>query len=368
MNPAVKVCHFTSVHPWNDIRIFEKECVGLAEAGFDVHLVSPNAVEGTHKGVHVHSVVPTSSGRIYRMLKLSKLVYEKALVIDADIYHFHDPELLPYGRKLQKKGKKVIYDSHEDVPADILHKYWIKPHFIRQLISKIYNLYEKNTVKKLSGLISVVEIITDKFINKNKATIKNFPAIKHFVTGGSERENTVIYSGGLMRIRGIKEIIQSLAYLTDKPKIILFGKWESEEYMQECMVLPEWKFIDFRGFVPVEETYREMAKAKIGLTLLQPVGQNLYSLPIKTFEYMASGLVSINSNFPYWKELFGDSALFVNPNDPEAIANKIEAVLSDDLFRMTLANKGKNLVNTSCNWESEKLKLIEFYQKIYNQP
>lgn len=37
-----KVCYFTSKDA-NDTRVFHKECVSLAKAGYDVTLVCPNA-------------------------------------------------------------------------------------------------------------------------------------------------------------------------------------------------------------------------------------------------------------------------------------------------------------------------------------
>ena len=52
-----------------------------------------------------------------------------------DIYHFHDPGLLPASLLLRLFGKKVIYDVHEDVPRDILLKTWI-PALIRGLVAK----------------------------------------------------------------------------------------------------------------------------------------------------------------------------------------------------------------------------------------
>lgn len=358
------VCHLTSVHHWNDIRIFQKECTALAEAGFEVHLVAANGVNGIYNGVQIHNVEYKSSGRFDRMRNLAKKVYEMAKEIDADIYHFHDPELLPYGLKLQKQGKKVIYDVHEDVPADIHHKYWIKPEFIRTLLSFLYNRYEKSTAKRLSGVISVVEVITDKFQNNNKTTIKNFPSLPNFKPDESVRKNDVIYAGGLMRKRGIKEIIQAIGLTQTKPRLIIYGKWDSAEYENECMNLPEWKYVDFRGYVPLEETYKAMASAKVGLCLPADVGQNRYSLPIKSFEYMASGLAAVNSNFPFWEKLFGETAIYVNPSDIKLIAEAIDKLLLDEAYCKKLSENGRDLVLNSYNWEAEKEKLITFYHQI----
>ena len=36
----MKACHMTSAHNQEDIRIFYKECVSLASAGYDVYQIS----------------------------------------------------------------------------------------------------------------------------------------------------------------------------------------------------------------------------------------------------------------------------------------------------------------------------------------
>jgi hypothetical protein len=36
----MKICHLTTVHPSDDVRIFHKECVSLSKHNFDVTLIS----------------------------------------------------------------------------------------------------------------------------------------------------------------------------------------------------------------------------------------------------------------------------------------------------------------------------------------
>ena len=97
MSAKVRVCHFTSIHPAGDTRIFVKECTSLAKAGYEVFLVAVNVKEQLINGVQVVNVNAPESGRINRMLFTTKKVYEKALELNADIYHFHDPELILTG-------------------------------------------------------------------------------------------------------------------------------------------------------------------------------------------------------------------------------------------------------------------------------
>ena len=131
----MKVCHMTSVHESTDDRIFLKECVSLAKAGYDTYQVAYG--ESFEKdGVKTIGLGKRASGRIKRILVSSRKVYQEALKIDADIYHVHDPELLPYAVKLKKRGKKVIFDSHEDIPRQILAKEWL-PDVFRNIVSKL---------------------------------------------------------------------------------------------------------------------------------------------------------------------------------------------------------------------------------------
>ena len=103
-----RVVNLTSAHPRLDTRIFVKICSSLAKAGYDVSLVVADGKSYEEKNKVKIFDVGKASGRLSRMLKSSALVYKKALKLNADIYHIHDPELLPYAYLLKLKGKIVI--------------------------------------------------------------------------------------------------------------------------------------------------------------------------------------------------------------------------------------------------------------------
>lgn len=118
----IKLCHLTSVHSRFDIRIFHKECASLARKGFMVNLVVADGKgDEVNNGVAIHDV-GSSNGRFDRMRRAPNRVLKKALSLDAEIYHFHDPELIPVGLGLKRHGKKVVFDVHEDYVSQIREK------------------------------------------------------------------------------------------------------------------------------------------------------------------------------------------------------------------------------------------------------
>ena len=99
----MKIAHISTVHPAFDGRIFHKECTTLAQAGHDVHLIIQHTKAEVVNGVKIVPL-PKFSNRINRIIEGNKLALQRALEIDAQVYHFHDPELLPVGLKLKKQG------------------------------------------------------------------------------------------------------------------------------------------------------------------------------------------------------------------------------------------------------------------------
>lgn len=226
----MKICHLTSAHSQEDIRIFHKECCSLAKAGYEVYQISCG--EDYHKsGIRLIGVGSQESGRMRRMTQSANKVYRAARKLNADIYHFHDPELLPYGLKLKKTGKKVIFDSHEDIPAQIMDKAWI-PVPLRKIVACVYKIYETYVVKQLDAVVAATPHIAESFKGRCKkvVVVNNYPKlddIKFHETPFSEREPIICYAGSINELRGEEIMIEAMKNVDGQ--LIIAGEHEIME-------------------------------------------------------------------------------------------------------------------------------------------
>lgn len=363
----MKICQFTTVHPRNDVRVFYKTCVALASAGHDVTLVVADGLGNEKRqGVQIIDIGNLRLRRISRYFKGRKVMLRQVLQLDADVYQFHDPELLGVGVKLKELGKKVVFDSHEDVPKQILYKSWLGPLFLRKIIARIYNKQEKSKVKKLDGLISVIDEITEKFTCQKKITIRNFPTIDTWRSNAQDldkREDWIVYVGSLTIERGVVDYIKAIRSLPDSYRLKLIGSFTPESLFEECKSMEEWSRVDYLGYLQSDEVTKIVGRSKIGLSVLHPMENYLTSLPTKGFEYMASGTPFILSDFPYWRPYFEGSGVFVAPAEPEKIADAINELITDEdvykrLHESCLSNANK------FSWKTESAKLIRFIENL----
>ncbi len=361
-----RVCHITTVHNLLDDRIFYKECVCLVKAGFDVSLVVTHNKNEVINGVNIVSL-PKSKNRLHRMFVKSHFAFYRALKTNSKIYHFHDPELLFIGVLLRLMGKKVIYDSHENVSKQIQSKEYIKPRLLRVSVAKFYRIVEKICISTFSSIISVTPEIVEFLSKKKGVLIRNFPIISLIddteINEKKTNKKVLFYAGGLSRIRGIKEVCEAVANSNLEMEFQLAGPWESEEYKKECLSINKKK-INYLGIFPMEEVYPIMKAADIGIATLFPVKNYLNSYPIKAFEYMACELPIVMSDFPYWKKSFSESAVFVNPNSPEEIRVKIEMLLNHPDKAKKMGENGRKAVIEKYSWEAESKKLVELYKSL----
>lgn len=369
-----KICHVTTVHPSRyDVRIYEKECSSLATEGFDVTLIVNDSLPNEENNrVKILSINKKPKNRFDRVKRIADCALKKALEVDADIYHIHDPELLPIAIKLKRKGKIVIFDSHEFTALQIMSKTYI-PKILRKTVSRCYRKYEIHTLNRLDGLIYPCTINGNEYFSDvkiSKVLIGNYPSIKlldnnYFGDSLDDREPKACYVGAMEETRGILQMIKGCAEAGRK--IVLIGDI-SPELMCKIEKMPEFSFVEYKGKLSHEAALNEMAKCSVGLSLLQNQGQYAYldNLPTKMYEYMCVGLPIVFSDFPFYNKLaekysFG---IPVNPSNTHEIANAINMIIENHELGYTFIENGRKMIREEMNWEIDAMKLIDFYREI----
>ncbi len=368
MTPYKRIVHLSSVHYLFDTRIFHKECKSLSQAGYDVSLIVQHDSTESIDGIHIIPV-PRNTGKYWRMIKTSYQVYRKALTQKADLYHFHDPELIPYGLLLKKKGYKVIYDVHEDVPNDILTKGYIPKPF-RKIISYLMNKFEIWASGHFDHIITVNKT-TSRFENLNSTSVKNYPDLQSLPTNDnlSEKEDPIVtYIGSITEIRCAVEMVEAVNIVGQKRKVklIMGGNISPKSLLFQLKRLDGWHNTDYRGWVNREEIVEIMSKTKVGLVVLKPIPNHLDALATKLLEYLALGVPVISSDLSLHREIIekNNCGIIINSNNAQEIADAIQWFLEHPIEATEMGERGRRYVLKNMNWNMEKKKLLSVYNNI----
>lgn len=369
-----KICFLaSSLERW-DPRIFNRQAKSLVNFGFHVtYIVCDGKQDEYIDGINILSSRFVPRNRFQRFFLTKKVLYKLAISINADIYQISEPELIPLGLKLRRKGKDVLFDMREDYPHLILSKEYI-PKLFRKYISLTIRIYFKYALKRFNSVISVTPhlVLRNKRLNNKSFLITNYPIIRNVNQIKCEdymrRENIICYVGTVYRISR-QEVVLSALEKINNVHYIIAGRMESYEYESELVSIPYWKKIKFINGVSSDEILSLYETVTIGNSLrdFSETGSAEGSLGVlKIFEYMEASLPIICSDVKLWKEIIEKykCGICVNVNNDEEIKNAIQYLVVNKKEAYEMGQNGRRAVIEEFNWDTQEAKYIDVIRNL----
>ena len=366
---ARRVVHISTVHRSDDPRILLKECASLAAEGYDVRLVGRGAPPSqVTPGVTFHSIGDART-RLARMVLLPARALVRAWRLKAALYHIHDPELLPIAVLLKLTGGRVLYDAHEDLPRQIEYKPYLRP-AARRPVAMVAAALEHVVVRLIDGVIAATPRIGSRFPAKRVTVVQNFPLMSEFeereIAPMAERPLVVAYVGRLTEVVGAEVMARAVALLDrDDVTFVLAGPVDPS-LADRMRHLASPHRLDLPGWVGRDQVAEILGRARVGLVLFQPVGNYTEAYPTKLFEYMASAVPAVASDFPMWRTIVANAGagLLVDPTDAQAVAHAIERLLDDDELAAAMGVRGRRAVLERFRWDDQAARLVRLYARL----
>lgn len=365
----MKVVHITTVHRPFDTRIFQKQCKSLSRAGFEVVLVAPHDRDEVVDGVKIRPI-PKKSKRLARFIAGSFRAFKVARRERPNLYHIHDPELLPIGKLLSLAGHCVVFDMHENLPKAVLSKTWIRPK-IRPAISAVLRFLEGMLLSGMPVIFAETSYAKDYPRIHPKIEVLNFPDISQFADLADQKHPfpSIGYIGGVTAERGITVILEALEILKRDGVNVFFecvGPQFDKTLEMKTRLVAEGPLKDrvrFYGYMNVNDGMKIMGKCHVGLAILKNVPNYVESYPTKMFEYMALGLPVIVSKFPLYQKIVEEEqcGICVDPDSPQEVASALRCLIEQPGKASLMGARGRKAVMEKYCWDKELVKLTEFY-------
>ena len=363
------VIHVSTAHRANDVRIFERECRSLAATGqYQVYLAASGAIPERGAVMHI-PLAPAPNTRVRRFSSGPRKALAMARSLDADLWHFHDPELLPVAFMLARSGQRVIWDAHEDYVAQIAQgddKSWVPGparHAVRagtkQLLAAVDNY--------AAAVIAATPTIAPHYSNRRTVVVGNEARLEDFMGGTPDfASRRVLFTGHVGHSHLFPEVVEAIRGLRDV-KLAVAGSEPSPEIWNESRnVLGDR--IEYLGWLNPEGLAHAMSGSSLGLALYAPIPTYLTSdgSPTKVFEFGAAGLPVLGSPIPSVTRILGEWRCgFVTAGfTSQDIRIAIHAALADRAAWEEASDQGRDRAMRDGGWAQSEAELLRVYRQI----
>lgn len=341
----------------------------MARFGFSVTVLGIGVDTPDFHGVQLLGLGPARS-RGARLVIRPWRIFFRALFGKADIYQFHDVEMLPTAFVLALFGRTVVFDVHENLSAVIEQRTWL-PSPLKPVLAWILLRLERLCVRRFCLVITASLGIAERYRGyaKQLLVLPNYPRLAE--TGVSEstsvdstEEDFVVVSfGGTHERSGCAEIVAAFSLLEDSPDIrfVLGGGGVGSHVHHRLQRASGWSLVQYVGRVTREEMREWLNRASVAVVIFADMPNSREIRSNRLYEAMAAGLPVLVAGHGEWPDFVArhGCGISVDEKDPSAIAGAILTLRNNPKLREEMGARGRAAILSELNWDAHESLLQE---------
>ena len=362
------ICHITTAHNADDIRIFYKECLSLSKViNYKVKICAPGSIPSDNNVIH-YRISKTNSFRPIRFIHSQFIALKLIVKIKSDVWHIHDPELLPIATLLILMKRKVIWDSHEDYfkqfSSSVDYRNYI-PNYLKPIVRTIIGLLLNYIDRKAAGIICATASIADKYQNKNTIIVGNEAILSDFGFCQPNFKNmSVLFIGQPGPSLCYTEIVEAVSNI---PELKLIVAWkEFDKSLIDYSIKTLKHRFDYVGWLDRKNLSATISGSSIGLLTYKNHPNHQDNKPNKFYEFCAAGLPILATPTVFNIDLIKKSMSGVLSRgfDSKSLELALLEMISSQQVWLNYSNSAKNWVHQNGSWSKSESELLDLYRKI----
>lgn len=373
------------------------EATTLQAAGYDVACICPKAKGFTTsreviEGVEIYRYrIPFeargAAGFVFEflwcLLRTSYKVLRLAQSRPIDVLHVCNPPetYFPLAWLMKLFGTKFLFDHHDLSPEMYDAKFGRRPGLLTRLLRRGLLWCERRTFTAAHGVITTNEshhrIATSRGgkAPDEVAVVRSGPDLQRLQptepnpSWRNGRRHLVAYLGEICQQDGVDHLVRAMKILHDRGhrdiQCVLVGGGPHQpaikSYAEELGLSD---VCHFTGRVTDEVLCEVLSTADIGVDPDPYTPWSDQSTMNKIMEYMFFELPIVSYDLTETRVSADQAALYVTPNDEEALANGILDLLEDPLRRKHMGAFGRSRIESELSWEHSQPHLLRAYRRL----
>jgi glycosyltransferase involved in cell wall biosynthesis len=363
-----RIIHVTTAHRADDVRIFERECRSLAATGlYEVYLAAAGTIP-SDAGVILIPLKPAPRSRAGRFASGPRKALALARAIAADLWHFHDLELLPVALLLARSGHDVIWDAHEDYSAQFTAtggKSWV-PGPARWVVRAGTQALLSQLDKHAAGVIAATPRIAARYSNPRTVLVGNEARLELFSRcRPAFQSRQILFTGSPGPGHLFRDVVEAVARVPGAHLAVAGRQPDPAVWAQAKTILGDGLvhlgWLDRNGIVDA------MSAACVGLLTYADTSTNAENSPNKLFEFGAAGLPVVatptRSNLRYLAR--SGAGVVAEGFTSHDLAEALSELLGDELTWESASNAGRVWAAREGSWTVSEGRLLGLYSDMF---